>query len=546
VKIIANFPVTLFAILRNQVLGPIPSVRPPQCFGGLLLAAALCLCVGPLPAHGALVLTNYSAANPLKIMPVGDSITDDSNVQNAWRVYLQALLQSNGIPFTFVGRNVSSQPTPGFTETHHEGYSGAVIAPPGTISFTVHGYATTNAYMLKILPDALTKAVPDLFLILMGSNDMGRGRNPHFVATNDMVALLDYIAAHAPNAHIIVGKPTSLLGATYIPSNATNSYGSYSTNIFDFGIALQAVINSRRAQGQKISMADMFSVVNPLAFVDHIHPNARGLQDIASEWLTRIQAITIRTNQVTSVLLPSSSDWKYSDQGLDLGTNWAQPQFDDSGWSHGPGMLGYGGAPIVTTIGYGGNPTNRYTTTYFRSTFVVPDGVCFTNLNFRLAKADGAVVWLNGKELFRTNLPAGSLTYTNRALADVWDEPCYKYFSIPSLSVASVPAGTNLLAVEIHKNSPDKSLLTFDTELIGTGYYLAPAAPALSAALDAGELLLTWPTNSAGYGLESCTDLSSGGAWQSVAGPHSVANTNFEHRAAVAPADRSFFRLYKP
>jgi hypothetical protein len=58
-------------------------------------------------------------------------------------------------------------------------------------------------------------------------------------------------------------------------------------------------------------------------------------------------------------------------------------------------------------VGYGTNSANKYITTYFRNEFVVPCGISYTNLSVRLNRADGAVVWLNGRELFRMNLPAG-------------------------------------------------------------------------------------------------------------------------------------------
>jgi len=46
--------------------------------------------------------------------------------------------------------------------------------------FAVHGYSTTDAYLLKIVADALaiTNNRPDLVLLLIGANDIGRGRNP--------------------------------------------------------------------------------------------------------------------------------------------------------------------------------------------------------------------------------------------------------------------------------------------------------------------------------------------------------------------------------
>ena len=106
------------------------------------------------------------------------------------------------------------------------------------------------------LADALTNVTPDLFLIDMGVNDMGRGRNPYFVATNDMAALLDLIFAKNPAANIIVGKPTSITHASIL---ALSHHG---TNMPIFCSALQSLVNARRAQGQNVFVADLFSAAS--------------------------------------------------------------------------------------------------------------------------------------------------------------------------------------------------------------------------------------------------------------------------------------------
>src|SRR3974390_48348 len=70
-------------------------------------------------------LANYSSNNPVKIMCIGDSITDDCEFQGAWREYLQPLLDNAGYPFIFVGRNHSTPSPPAFTKTAHEGFCGS-------------------------------------------------------------------------------------------------------------------------------------------------------------------------------------------------------------------------------------------------------------------------------------------------------------------------------------------------------------------------------------------------------------------------------------
>jgi hypothetical protein len=257
-----------------------------------------------------------------------------------------------------------------------------------------------------------------------------------------------------------------------------------------------------------VFVADLFSVVNGIRMLngDGTHPNALGLAAIANEMMFRIAAITARPDSVKTPFVLGGSVWKYSDQGLDLGTNWSQPNFDDSTWSQGGGRLGYNIVGITTTVGYGTNSNNKYITTYFRHEFVVHHGITYTNVNLRLNRADGAVVWLNGQELYRVNLPAGSIT--NQTLATILVNETSDVSNIyyqTNLPIASLPAGTNVIAVEIHKYSPAAAGITFDLELFGNGVYTPP--PALSFASSSGGLQLAWPTNSPCFSLETATNV---------------------------------------
>lgn len=514
-------------------------LRPPvgiRWLAGLWLLLALRL---TLPVNGELVLSNFSAAKPMKIMPIGDSITDDCAYNGAWRAPLQPLLDTNGFAFTNVGRLLSGAAT-GFTKRRHEGYCGSVIAYPGVFG-PVYNYASQSNYLVRIVQDALalTNNRPDLVLVLIGANDIGRGRNPYRVATNDMPNLLDVIFSNAPNANVLLAKPTLLLNATI------GSYGAYATNVPIYNAALQAMANQRRTLGQHVFLADMYSAVDYVTMFnsDHVHPNPLGLQAIAKEWFTRIKAISISSTQFTSVLVNGGAVWKYFDNGQDLGTNWAQPSFDDSNWNSGPARLGYGDPAVATTIGFGPEPTNKYPTAYFRHAFVVPEGVAVTNLNFRLARAGGAVVWLNGQEAFRTNLPSGPITYTNLAKS-VLAAHMTSLFYPTNLAVSPLPAGTNLLAVELHQFSPSYSSFGFDLELIGAGYVIPP--PTVSIARAGEHLQLSWPLlRSPGYSLYSTTNWTASNAWTvSIA----AAQTNGGQVVVTQSPDAAarFYRLQKP
>jgi hypothetical protein len=475
----------------------------------LRLGLAWGMMFSALAARAELNQANYSPANPILIMPMGDSITDDCVTEGAWREPMQPLMDSNEVPFLFVGRENSSY-TPGqaFTKLRHEGYCGAVIAAPG-VSQPLKIYSLQENYLQYIAPGALAAHTPNIMLILIGANDIGRGRDPLNTANVDMSNLLNIIFSNAPAANVILAKITTLSNATL------DSYGSHATNVPIYNAALQALVNQRQALGQNIYLADMFSVVDYATMFnsDHLHPNALGLAAIAQEWYTRVQSILTGTNQITVPLIHGGDHWNYSDTGTDLGTNWSQPGYDDSLWSNGPGRFGYGEAPDETTVNFGAATNNVNITTYFRKKIVVPWNQYFTNLNFRLSQTAGAVVWLNGKEACRTNMPPGPVSYTNLATTNVSGDPEYIYYRT-NIAATLLP-GTNVIAVEVHQNSVSNAVLGFDMELLG-GAFVVPA-PALSGSLSNNNIVLNWPvTNGAAFTLYSSPRLNSPN-WQPAA-----------------------------
>lgn len=506
--------------------------RCPSLLACLFIASTL------TGARGDLVLTNFSAAHPLKIMAVGDSITDDCVYNGAWRRYLQSFLETNDWPFLFVGRE-SSVPVGSFTQTSHEGFCGAVIAPPGV--YGAHEYSTTNNYLQQIVPDALTNVTPDLVLILIGANDIGRGRDPWLTATNDLSRVLDIIFSNAPNANIILAKISTMRGANNIGGL---NYGTYASNVPIYNAALQSMVNERRAEGQSVYLADMFSALDYSTMFnsDHLHPNPAGLEAMARDWLTRIQSITVRTNLVVSVLVNGGDDWRYSDTGQDRGTNWVQLDYDDSAWSNGPARLGFGDNVVATPISYGPVSTNKFPTTYFRHTFVVPADVKFTNLVLRLAQRGGSVVWLNDHELWRTNLPDGPIAYTN------WANPYQTTFDGPyqfnpvTVDASRLLPGTNVIAEELHLLTPSLPSAGFDLELIGTGVHVPPS---LSWTKSGTNLVFSWPSDiGSGFELYASTNLSISN-WASA---QVVAQTNGGQLVVTQAFDagKKFFRLQKP
>ncbi|HEX2660285.1 MAG TPA: hypothetical protein VHU40_18515, partial [Polyangia bacterium] len=175
-----------------------------------------------------------------------------------------------------------------------------------------------------------------------------------------------------------------------------------------------------------------------------------------------------------TLLVPRGSAWRYSDTGSDLGTAWLSPSYDDTSWKLGAAQLGYGDGDEATTISYGPNPNARYITTYFRRTFVVTDPTQFSQLTLQLLRDDGAVAYLNGVEIARSNMPAGTIAASTLASSNSPDE---NNFLTYSASVGLLHAGTNVLQVEVHQYSQWSSDVSFDAELSGTPSTTPPPPP---------------------------------------------------------------------
>ena len=166
-----------------------------------------------------------------------------------------------------------------------------------------------------------------------------------------------------------------------------------------------------------------------------------------------------------STILPRRSTWKYLDNGSNQRTAWRQPEFDDSSWESGAAELGYGDTQ-QTTVGFGPDSGDKYPTTYFRKTFDVADATAYETLQLRLQRDDGAVVYLNGQEVVRTNMPGGTINFDTYAAGTVGggDETTFFEFDI---DLARLRTGSNTLAVEIHQGNGGSSDISFDLELRG-------------------------------------------------------------------------------
>ncbi|MBI4127872.1 MAG: hypothetical protein HY459_02245 [Parcubacteria group bacterium] len=167
----------------------------------------------------------------------------------------------------------------------------------------------------------------------------------------------------------------------------------------------------------------------------------------------------------TTTLIAKGDTWKYLDNGTDQRTAWWGVTFNDAGWKSGPAQLGYGDGDEQTVVSFGPNSKRKYITTYFRRTFAVLDPASFSKLALSLLRDDGAVVYLNGVEVMRSNMPTGTITYTTLAASTI-DGSKETLFHSAELNLGLLVSGANVVAVEIHQRQKTSSDISFDLELV--------------------------------------------------------------------------------
>ena len=171
---------------------------------------------------------------------------------------------------------------------------------------------------------------------------------------------------------------------------------------------------------------------------------------------------------VTSRLIALDDVWRYNESGSDLGSGWAAVSHPEGGdWSSGPGGLGRESGrtiPIGTTLTFPGLNDPFVVTYYFEREFNLGASQLagLQSLNLRHAVDDGAVIYINGSEVFRVNMPAGVPDALTLAASGLDVDELSATIPVPS---GALVAGANRISVEVHQERVGSSDIVFGLEL---------------------------------------------------------------------------------
>lgn len=253
---------------------------------------------------GYFATSSIVTADPLRIMPVGDSITTGYTDNPGWnnhpfefgyRSGLYTRLADAGYDFQFVGGStepwtgISGDPTHGGTvsptfdlrplgQDGHRGYGGASI---GAIQSGIGGWLAADD--------------PDVILLMIGINGIG-GSSP-----GQLNSLVDTIVTARPNARLIVAQITPLAG--------------YNQSLVDYNTYIrETMVPAYAGQGYNVTTVDQYAnmltpggTIDAAAFSNGInHPNNPAYDRMAQTWFDGIEALDFADPPDTDVVITTS------------------------------------------------------------------------------------------------------------------------------------------------------------------------------------------------------------------------------------------------
>jgi hypothetical protein len=193
-------------------------------------------------------------------------------------------------------------------------------------------------------------------------------------------------------------------------------------------------------------------------------PNQFAFQDdiVINEILYHAPPVLERSGEFTfESVFPVDSSWKFEQSGADLGTAWREPDFDDGAWLSGKSAFFVTTSAVVQPqntpleigqVGY-----------YFRTTFHFDGDLANPELFIRPLFDDGIVIYLNGAEIFRRNMPEGPIERSTLAARGVVNA-----FPIDPvlISTDTLQLGDNVLAVEVHQSRANSRDVAFGMSIV--------------------------------------------------------------------------------
>lgn len=208
------------------------------------------------------------SGGPLRIMPLGDSITEGEAGHNSYRRVLWQRLNGAGCSVNLVGSKS------GVSRGSRD--SGSVNPPNADFDLDHEGYWDYSVNELAPRVGGLVaQAQPDVVLVHLGTNDVLAGQSASGIAA-ELGGVIDAIRAGKPDAHILLAK--------IIPA-APDPSGTAALNRLIDGVA-----SGRSSATSPIAVVNQASGYSTGDNYDGVHPNVSGESKLGNRWADAVLA----------------------------------------------------------------------------------------------------------------------------------------------------------------------------------------------------------------------------------------------------------------
>ncbi|MGC5051623.1 ricin-type beta-trefoil lectin domain protein [Micromonospora sp. DT48] len=215
-----------------------------------------------LVAAGVVVQPGAASAESnggVRVMPLGDSITEGTQIPGGYRIGLWQRLVNGGYTVDFVGSQFNGPANLG--DHDHQGHPGWRI---DQIDANIGGWLNTQR--------------PRTVLLHIGTNDILQNYNVS-TAPNRLSTLIDRITTTAPDADVFVAQIITLSNANQAAAVRT------------FNAAIPGIVQSKVNAGKRVHLVDMHSALTTADLIDGVHPTANGYDKMAAVWYSALQSV---------------------------------------------------------------------------------------------------------------------------------------------------------------------------------------------------------------------------------------------------------------
>ncbi|NTV31091.1 hypothetical protein HGA91_03905 [candidate division WWE3 bacterium] len=212
-----------------------------------------------------IVPTVPAGSGSLKVMPLGDSVTE--GVNGGYRNGVYTSLKSAGYSVDMVGSRYDQ-----YTRVADKDHQGTP------------GYNTGN--IADEMTDRMNTYRPDVVLLMAGVNDFAWWftDNVSNVVNGTFSEIIDRIYAVNPNAIIVVGSITPMKGAN-AQGTDRDSLGT------QYNQLIQAKVAQYKASGKRIGFADIYHSITINDLYDDVHPTESAHEKIAQTWINALMPL---------------------------------------------------------------------------------------------------------------------------------------------------------------------------------------------------------------------------------------------------------------